>query len=269
VYQELLPANQGAFVALDQIVSICSATIAFAGLLLVAIQMRGATRQREAESIVKLSDINRELLSLGFDHPALFKILEDAPNADSITERRYLQLWLNQLLVIHLYLKHSVVDNDLRQSLERSLADFMTLKNMRQHWQHDRTTYPDSFQKLVDGIIEKGEPPVKAARHESDAQHLAGDFLERRAGHPHEGFAVRRGEHGVLAGIGNVSLHEHIAVVGQDGGRTQPAVTQSWKLPILSDNFFNRHNIGNFGFLRSLKQNHSFCFTHDVGSAFV
>jgi hypothetical protein len=254
--------------SLDQIVSICSAAIAFVGLLLVAVQMRGATRQREAESIVKLSDINRELLSLGFDHPALFKILEDTPDADPTTERRYLQLWLNQLLVVHLYLRHSVVDNDLRQSLERSLADFMTLKNMRQHWQHDRASYPDSFQKLVDGIIEKGERPVKAARHESDAQHLAGDFLERRARHPHEGFAARRGEHGVLAGIGNVSLHEHVAVVGKDGRRTQPAVTQFWKLPIFPDDFLNRHS-RIFGFLRSLKQNHSFCFNHDFGSAFV
>ena len=254
--------------SLDHFVSVFSAAIAFVGLLLVAIQMRSATRQREAESLVNLTDINRELLSLGFSHPQLFPILEDADDTDPVWERRYLQLWLNQLSLIHQYLKYSVTDNELRESLKRSLADFMTLRNMRRHWQCDRATYPDSFQKLVDGIIEKGEPPVKAARHVSYAQHLPGDFLERGARHPHEGFAAGRSQDGVFAGSRNESLHENVAVVGEDSGGTHAPIAQLGKLPVFPNNSLDSHNVI-FRLSSLLKQNYAKCFNPGWGGAFV
>jgi hypothetical protein len=268
VYHERNGFSRGAFVSLDHFVSVFSAAISFAGLLLVAVQIRSATRQREAESLVKIYDINRELLSLGFSHPALFAILQDAPDSDPIWERRYLQLWLNQLSLIHLYLKRSFVDDELRRSLENCLADFMTFKNMRKQWQHDRDTYPDSFQNLVDGIIEKGEPPRTAARHASDTQHLAGDFIERSTRHPHEGFAAGRGQDGVLSRSRNETLHEHVAVVGEDGGRTRAAIAQLGKLPVFPDYFLDSHNVI-FRLNSLLKQNYTKCFNPGWGGAFV
>ena len=69
---------------LDHFVSLFSAAISFAGLLLVVLQLRDSNRQKEAESLVELYDINRQLLSLGFSHPQLFTILEDAKNADPL-----------------------------------------------------------------------------------------------------------------------------------------------------------------------------------------
>jgi len=252
---------------LDHAVALFSAFISFAGLMLVAVQLHQATRQRESESLVKLTDINRELLTLGFSHPELFAILEDAADADPVSERRYLQLWLNQLSLIHLYLKRSVVDTELRQSLERSLADFMTLKNMRRQWQRDRATYPDSFQRLVDGIIEKGQPSQTAARPASNAQDLPSNLLERGAGHPHEGFTVRGGEDRVLGRSRNEALHEHVAVVGEDGGGTHALIAELGKLPVFPDDFLDSHNFI-FRFFRFLKRNDIFCFT-DPGGAFV
>jgi hypothetical protein len=268
VYQEFNRLKQGAFVSLDHFVSVFSVVIAFLGLLLVAIQMRNATRQREAESLVKLTDINRELLSLGFSHQQLFPILEDADDADPVWERRYLQLWLNQLSLVHLYLKRSVVDNELRQSLERSLADFMTLKNMRRQWQRDRATYPDSFQRLVDGLIAKGEPPLTTARHASDAQQLAGNFLERGTRHPHKGFTTRRGQDRVLGGSRNETLHEHVAIVGEDSGGTHATIAQLGKLPVFPNNFLDSHNLI-FRVIQFLKQNYANCFNPEWRGAFV
>ena len=253
---------------LEQSVAVISAAISFVGLLFVAVQIRNATRQREAESLVKLTDINRELLSLGFSHPQLFPILEDADDADPVWERRYLQLWLNQLYLVHLYLKRTVVDNELKQSLKRSLTDFMTLKNMRRHWQRDRAAYSESFQKLVDGIIEKGEPPLTAARHASDAQNLAGDFLERGARHPHKGFAAGRSQDRVLGGSRNETLDEHLAVVGEDGGGTHATIAQFGKLPVFPDYFLDRHNFI-FRLIQFLKQNYANCFNPGWRGAFV
>ena len=147
---------------LEQWVSIFSASISFVGLIFVAVQLRDANRQRESESLVKIYDINRELLSLGFSHPKLFAILNDEQNADPIWERYYLQMWLNQLSLIHTYLQDSVVRPELRESLIVALTEFMTAENMRRHWKAKGRFYPASFQKLVTGIIEKAEPPEAA-----------------------------------------------------------------------------------------------------------
>ncbi len=143
----------------DQIVSLSSATISFVGLLLVAWQLRDGNRQQELASLVEIYDINRELISLGFSHPQLFAILRDTKDADLIWERRYLQMWLNQLSLIHSYLRRSVYDAELKECLERSIADFMMMENMRGHWEKYYQFYPVSFQKSVNDCLKQGKAP--------------------------------------------------------------------------------------------------------------
>lgn len=153
---------------LDHFVALFSAAISFAGLWLVVLQLRDSNRQKESESLVELYDINRQLLSLGFSHPQLFEILEDTKNADPLWERRYLQMWLNQLSLSHAFLQRSVWQPELKESLERNLADFLTLRNMQRHWRHYGPFYPASFQKCVNDLLKKVEPPP-AAQLDSEA----------------------------------------------------------------------------------------------------
>ena len=142
----------------NQLVAVFSASVSFIGLLLVLLQIRHGIRERSFESLYKVYDINRELLSLGFDHPELFRILADEKNVDPTLERRYLQMWLNQLSLIHSFLKKDEFDPDFQESLEREISDFMTLQNMRRHWNVRGPFYPASFQELVNGIIKKLPP---------------------------------------------------------------------------------------------------------------
>ena len=51
--------------------------LTFAGLVFVAWQMRDANKQSKLESQIRLYDINRELISLGFSKPELFEVLKD------------------------------------------------------------------------------------------------------------------------------------------------------------------------------------------------
>lgn len=106
----------------DHIDSFVSACIGFVGLIFVGLQLRDSTRQRESESIVKLYDINRELLSLAFLHPSLFDVLEDKPIKDHLSEKRYLQLWLNQISLSHTFRRHAVVQPELQQEHTRTLT---------------------------------------------------------------------------------------------------------------------------------------------------
>ena len=253
--------------SLDHVISILSAAIAFAGLIFVAIQLRMSRQQREAEALVKIYDVNRELLSLGFDHPELFAILQDDAAADPVWQRRYLQLWLNHLSLLHFYLSRSAFAAELKDSESHALTDFMTLKNMRGYWQEKSEFYPVSFQKRVNAIIEKSGLQ-EAARRDLASEHLPRDPLESDARHTHETFARRSGKDASGVCAGNVSLDEHV-IVSDDGRRAGTVVAQPGKLSIFPNDLLNRHFSGIFGFFRSVKQNSAFCFRHEFGSAFV
>lgn len=153
---------------LEQVVSLFSAFISFAGLVFVALQLRGGNKQQELSSLVEIYDTNRELLSLGFSHPKLFEILADAEKADPVLERRYLQLWLNQFALIHAYMKESVFKRELKDSLLRDVSEFFTMENMQRHWRHHGSFYPVSFQEFVADVLKKNEPPKPAALNDSD-----------------------------------------------------------------------------------------------------
>lgn len=143
------------------------------GLILVMIQIhhstrqiRANTRQQELNSLIKVTDRNHQLLALGFDHPKLFDILEDEKSHNPKWERRYLQMWLNQLSLIHACQKTGQFDSEFTDSLNRDFGYILSLRNMQHYWKRFSEFYPPSFQKLINGIIEKSEPPVTAAHHD-------------------------------------------------------------------------------------------------------
>ena len=140
---------------LDQFLPFLSPAIAFAGFVVVIYQLRRGTKQRELDSLVRLYDINRQLITLGFSNRELFSILADADDADRTLERRYLQLWLNQFSLIYACMSYSVFQRELEDSLLRDVAEFMTMENMRRHWRHHGSFYPVSFQRFIDGILKQ------------------------------------------------------------------------------------------------------------------
>jgi len=82
-YQRLVFLQRGRnFMTTDQYVAVFSAAISFFGLLLVVIQLRDSNEQRKLESQIRLYDITRELISLGFSNPQLFEVLKDSENVD-------------------------------------------------------------------------------------------------------------------------------------------------------------------------------------------
>jgi hypothetical protein len=67
-----------------------------------------------------------------------------------------------------------VVQTELQDELHRNLVDFLSMENMRKHWKHYGSFYPDSFQKRVNGILAEDGPPNKPAhRGAAHASHDA------------------------------------------------------------------------------------------------
>ncbi len=107
----------------------------------------------ELQSFIDIYGDNREIIGLGFHDPELFKILNDAKGTEPEKERRYLQIWLNQIIVIDARLRasqdESVITAELKDGLKREIADFFAMENMREHWRKRGSFYPASFQKFI------------------------------------------------------------------------------------------------------------------------
>ena len=144
--------------------------LTFVGLIFVAWQIREATKQSKLESQIRLQDVNRELISLGFSKPELFEVLKDGKNVDPNAELYYLQLWLNQFCMFDALSKSGNLKPDVRESLEIDFRDMMGMENMRRYWKKFGKFYPASFQELVNNILneagyelidEKAEKPKR------------------------------------------------------------------------------------------------------------
>jgi hypothetical protein len=155
----------------DQYIALFSATVSFIALIFVGVQIRAATRQRTSDSLVKILDTNRELITLGFSHPQLFEILTGDKNPNHVFTQRYLQLWLNQFSLVYFYLQNSVLQGEAKDNLERDLSEFMTMPNMRKHWQKFGKLYPASFQTYINEILRKDESPGDKPTHHEDQAH--------------------------------------------------------------------------------------------------
>jgi hypothetical protein len=142
----------------------------FVSVLIVAWQVREATKQSKLDSQIRLQDVNRELISLGFSKPELFEVLKDGKNVDPTAELYYLQLWLNQFCMFDALSKSGNLKADVRESLEIDFRDMMGMENVRRHWKKFGKFYPASFQELVHDILneaghevtdEKAEEPKR------------------------------------------------------------------------------------------------------------
>src|SRR5687768_7146209 len=114
-------------------VSATALVVSAISLSLVLMQLYDTITQRKIDANIRISDINRELVTLGFSHPALFNVLRGEPT-DPIVECRYLQLWFNQFLLIYTYQARGLFRTEHRESLGRDISDFLKLQNVQLHW---------------------------------------------------------------------------------------------------------------------------------------
>ena len=129
-----------------------SLAVSFVSISLVLAQLYDHVANRKIEASIRISDINRDLVSLGFNHPELFGVLQ-GETGDPMVERRYLQLWFNQFLLVYTYQARGLFHTEHRESLRRDISDFLRLQNVQRHWLELRQYYPASFQDFVNRLL--------------------------------------------------------------------------------------------------------------------
>lgn len=122
----------------------------------VYIQVRGYLKQLRFDALSRVLEINRTLLSLGFQNGALFDVLEGRSIPNVQIEKRYLQMWLNQIHLLWLAHREDLIDADHWEGHSRDFVSFVSLPNFKAHWQHTREFYSPDFGSFVDGLISGG-----------------------------------------------------------------------------------------------------------------
>ena len=116
------------------------------------IQFRHASEQKKIDAEMRVKETNRQLSTLGFSHPELFKVLDDQP-ASARIERAYLQLWLNLYEQIFLDGKRGAFSREFYEGLKRDMRAFFSQKNMQRHWQEHKIYYQTPFQNYANLLL--------------------------------------------------------------------------------------------------------------------
>ncbi len=76
-------------------------------------------RQRRYEAVMTIYAANRELIQMALDDPDLMAVLNGQEDVDTAKERRYVQLWVNHMEMIHQGWRKSFLTRSSWRSLER------------------------------------------------------------------------------------------------------------------------------------------------------
>ena len=126
---------------------------ALAGITLTFVQLHLFRRQLKLEALIQIMDSNRAIVSLGFEHPELWRALDLQEGAilagEAMAQRRYLQLWTNHMQVMWAAWRLGLVSGSEWQAYRLDMAEGLKSPALRAHWASVARYYPGEFQKLV------------------------------------------------------------------------------------------------------------------------
>ena len=129
------------------LVSICSGAY-------VAFQAHVYLRQTRFATLSNILEVNRALLLAGFEHPELFDVLEGKTTTDGRKQKRYFQLWLNQVHLLWLAHGENIIGAEQWTGHCKDIQDLVSMGSFREHWAAVRIYYSGPFQRFIDSLVE-------------------------------------------------------------------------------------------------------------------
>ncbi len=130
----------------------CVLLAGLANLRLSRLQLKELRRQRTLDLNAKINDVNRDLLSKALDDVDLESCLQGKFIENPEKQARYIQMWLNQALLMWIGRDSGLIQDDSWYSLERDIRRFVNLEPVKEHWQKVAPFYPPKFANFVNGL---------------------------------------------------------------------------------------------------------------------
>ena len=135
--------------------------VAVAGIALTLAQLRLFRRQLKLDALIRIVDSNREVVSLGFEHPRVWTAMERSgetvSSSEALVRRRYLQLWTNHMQIMWAAWRLGLVPEREWAAYRQDLGEFFRTPALREHWTSVARFYPKGFRRLVTQLLEGGE----------------------------------------------------------------------------------------------------------------
>jgi hypothetical protein len=151
-----------------QLVNAGGLIAAVAAIALTLTQLQLFRRQLKLDALIKIMDSNRQIVTLGFEHPAVCSAIEGEDWVVTAEEahlrRRYLQLWTNHMQVMWSAWRLGLVSGDEWEAYRQDLSGFLRSPALREHWASVARFYPRGFQRLVAKLARIGETNPEAGR---------------------------------------------------------------------------------------------------------
>lgn len=138
------------FSALEGVVSLAT-------LIVLLWQIGMLLRQLRFNAVLQIYDINRDLIGRALGDADLRNLLEGEAIADVSKEKRYYQLWINQIQLIYLGWRSHFLPRSSWIGLRKDIGDFAALPRFDSHWTKMAQYYPEEFRKFVEET--KGKMP--------------------------------------------------------------------------------------------------------------
>jgi len=127
--------------------------VASVGIALTLMQLRLFRRQLKLDALIKIMDSNREIVTLGFEHPMVWAAMAAGAGPvlaeEAQARRRYLQLWTNHMQVMWAAWQLGLVSGPEWQAYRQDLGEFLRSPALQEHWDAVARFYPPGFQRLV------------------------------------------------------------------------------------------------------------------------
>lgn len=144
---------------------------AAAGIALTLAQLGLFRRQLKLDALIKIMDSNRQIVSLGFEHPDVWSSLEGETSAlqveEAMARRRYLQLWTNHMQIMWAAQQLGLVSEGEWQAYRQDLSEFLRSPSLQEHWRNVARFYPEGFRELVSELSGLRRDDAELGRGES------------------------------------------------------------------------------------------------------
>lgn len=141
----------------SELASLGGLVVALGSILLTLLQVRLLRRQLKLDALIKIMDSNREIVSLGFEHPVLWSAVDENSATvlagEAQIHRRYLQLWINHVQVVWEARRLGLVSRREWEAYRLDILELLRVQALREHWDKVAQFYPAGFQRLVAKLI--------------------------------------------------------------------------------------------------------------------
>jgi hypothetical protein len=136
--------------SLTDILALLGFLVALVGLGTNTFQVRILVRQIRLDALIRIADSSRRFAAIAIERPELWEamqIAEPRSGHEGFRRDRFIQLWLNHVVVVWKCWRSGMLDTGDWEACCRDIESILSLPAVREEWLRVRDYYPRAFQQ--------------------------------------------------------------------------------------------------------------------------